>query len=146
MKIVINTCYGGFGLSNEAMFLYLKKTGIDCFFYKQTTYSGQNENRKQVYTRLSNVDAFEDENSLIYIYSKDLGETVNKFMSEYYCDRSFENDRQNKFLIETIEELGSDKSSGSCANLKIIDIPDDVRYEITNYDGIESIHETHRSW
>ena len=29
MKIVINKCYGGFGLSEEAIFLYGKKKGIN---------------------------------------------------------------------------------------------------------------------
>ena len=31
-------------------------------------------------------------------------------------------------------------------NDKIIEIPDDIEWEIDNYDGIESIHEKHRSW
>ena len=29
MKIVINKCYGGFGLSEEAVFLYAKKKGLN---------------------------------------------------------------------------------------------------------------------
>ncbi len=32
------------------------------------------------------------------------------------------------------------------AELKIIDLPDDVNYQINDYDGHESIHEQHRSW
>jgi len=28
----------------------------------------------------------------------------------------------------------------------VVDIPDDIEYEIDDYDGIESVHEAHRSW
>ena len=30
--------------------------------------------------------------------------------------------------------------------LKIVEIPDDVNWYIEDYDGIETIHEVHRSW
>ena len=39
-----------------------------------------------------------------------------------------------------------EKANGPCASLEIVQIPDDVEYEIDEYDGSESIHEVHRSW
>jgi len=30
--------------------------------------------------------------------------------------------------------------------LKIIEIPEDVDWEVDEYDGLETIHEKHRSW
>ena len=54
--------------------------------------------------------------------------------------------RENKNLIEAIEKIGEKKSSGSLAELRIVEIPDDVEWEIDDYDGMESIHETHRVW
>lgn len=35
MKIVVNKCYGGFGLSPIAIKEYLKLKGKECFFYKE---------------------------------------------------------------------------------------------------------------
>lgn len=53
--------------------------------------------------------------------------------------------RTSKFLVEAVEELG-DKASGYCAELQIVEIPDDINWYIDDYDGIESIHEVHKSW
>lgn len=54
-------------------------------------------------------------------------------------------DRTSEYLIKAVEALGKE-ASGDCSNLKVIEIPDDVDYEIDEYDGIESVHEKHRSW
>ena len=48
-------------------------------------------------------------------------------------------------LIATVERMG-DKASGGLSELAIVEIPDGVEYEIDEHDGIETIHETHRSW
>lgn len=54
-------------------------------------------------------------------------------------------DRTDPHLIQTIEELG-ELANGSCAELSIIEIPDDVEWVLDEYDGIETVHEKHRSW
>lgn len=89
MKVVINTCWGGYGLSEEAY----KYMGLDW----------------------------------------------NGYGSE------FRNDRTNPKLVECVEALG-EKANGECASLKVVEIPDDVKWYIEEYDGIESIHEKHRIW
>lgn len=48
-------------------------------------------------------------------------------------------------LVECVETLG-DIASGSLAELKVVEIPDDVDWYIDEYDGIEWIAETHRTW
>ena len=53
--------------------------------------------------------------------------------------------RTDPKLVECVETLG-DIASGSSSNLKVVEIPDDVEWEIHDYDGIESIHEVHRVW
>jgi hypothetical protein len=30
--------------------------------------------------------------------------------------------------------------------LEVIDIPDDIEWFISDYDGVETVHEAHRSW
>ena len=54
-------------------------------------------------------------------------------------------DRSNPFLVKAVETLGK-KANGTCAELKIIEIPDNIEWFIDNYDGVETIHETHKSW
>lgn len=90
MKVVINRCYGGFGLSNEAMNRYNELSG----------------------------------KNLEYYYSID---------------------RDDPYLVQVVEELG-DSSNGGYSKLKVVDIPDDVDWEIDEYDGIEHIAEKHRTW
>lgn len=78
MKIVINNCFGGYGLSQDFLEKY--------------------------------------------------GEEFNSF------ERSYPK------LVSAIEEFGEDKASGFCANLRIVEIPDDsTDYYIDEYDGAESI-------
>ena len=49
-------------------------------------------------------------------------------------------------LVKIVEVLGSEKASGSLSELQIVEIPDDIEYEINDYDGVETIHEKHQSW
>jgi hypothetical protein len=54
--------------------------------------------------------------------------------------------RSHPRLIAAVEQVGCSAASGSCAKLKIVEIPNGTEYEIDEYDGMESIHEVHRSW
>lgn len=54
-------------------------------------------------------------------------------------------DRANPKLIECIEKLGED-ANGTFAELKIVDIPDDVEWTIEEYDGMEWVSEKHKVW
>lgn len=53
--------------------------------------------------------------------------------------------RANPALIQTIRELG-EEANGAYAKLRIIEIPDGVSWQIEEYDGIEWVAETHRTW
>jgi len=55
-------------------------------------------------------------------------------------------ERDDPKLVEAVEKVGLRNSSGSMADLEIVEIPDGVEWELDDYDGIESIHEKHRSW
>ena len=66
-------------------------------------------------------------------------------------DLGIESDDHNAYradprLIKAIEKLGEERASGRLARVVIVDIPDDVKWEIGDYDGQESVHEKHRSW
>ena len=58
---------------------------------------------------------------------------------------AYDNDRANPKLVEVIERLGS-AGSGMFGSLKVVEIPDDIEWEIKDYDGIETIHEKHKTW
>lgn len=57
----------------------------------------------------------------------------------------FDISRDDPRLIECIEKLGN-KINTSFSNIKIIEIPEDVDWEIEEYDGIEWVSEKHRTW
>lgn len=54
--------------------------------------------------------------------------------------------RDDPVLIEIIERIGLDKSADRYAELKIVEIPDDVEWTIDEYDGLEWVAEKHRTW
>ena len=53
--------------------------------------------------------------------------------------------RNNPILVEIVEQLGN-AANGDFAELKVVDIPDDVEWIIQEYDGDEWISEKHRTW
>jgi hypothetical protein len=142
MKIVINTCFGGFGLSQEAMTRYAEIKGITIYPVRDERYSALN-----IVTYYT-VPESERMGDAIWNEWKSLPQAeriaLNKKYSEQtLCDRDIK--RDDPALIQTVEELG-EKSSGEHAKLKIVEIPDGVAWEIEEYDGNEHIAECHRTW
>lgn len=77
-----------------------------------------------------------------------LSEITGKSREQCVNDYDFGFEKETRIaseLIQVIEELGED-ASGTCAKLVIVEIPDDVIWEIEEYDGWETIEEVHRSW
>jgi hypothetical protein len=91
-RIVINTCYGGFGLSNLAEKRYKELAGITAADWS------------------------------------------------YY-----QIERDDPYLVKIVRELGM-SANGDHANLKIVEVPADVDWHVTEYDGNEWVAEKHRTW
>ena len=89
MKIVINRCYGEFGLSKQAC--------------------------------------------------EELGIPWDDYGHEFIEDRT------NPEIIAVVEKLGKN-ASGWCSELRVVEIPDGVEWTIEEYDGLEWIAESHRTW
>lgn len=53
--------------------------------------------------------------------------------------------RDDVKLIRVIEELRAE-ANGHCAELKVVSIPDEVKWEIKKTDGVEHVCEVHRIW
>lgn len=71
-----------------------------------------------------------------YLRNEDLGIESDDYMAY----------RTDSRLIAAIEKIGEEEASGDLSKVRIIEIPDGVNWEIDEYDGIETIHEAHRSW
>ena len=53
--------------------------------------------------------------------------------------------RTDPDLIAAVETLGAD-ANGRYADLKIVEVPDNIDWYIHEYDGLEEVCEKHRSW
>ena len=56
------------------------------------------------------------------------------------------NQRTNPKLIELMETKGADWCGDCSADLRVVEIPDDVEWVIQEYDGREWVAEKHREW
>lgn len=146
MKVVINNCFGGFGLSAKAVRKYAELCGFDVFAYAdRRMLKNIYDSKDRTIVKLTDEQE-EEKNHIIYWIKNDLGEetTSEKLNSaEWFHDRDIK--RNDDSLIKTIKLLKKE-ANGRCASLKVVTIPDNVDYEIDEYDGLESIHEKHRSW
>lgn len=100
MKVVINRCWGGFGISEAVS----EELGI--------------------------------ENHSDYLDNDSFGIESDNW-HEY---------RAHPPLIAAIEKVGEAEASARCGALSIVEIPDGISWEIDDYDGMETVDETHRSW
>lgn len=112
-KILINSCYGGFGLSDAAIEKYLTKKNVP---FTTQHYKSWLSARK--------IDFY----------------VGNEIFSIYDIERD------DPLLIETVIELGINEASDSHAELKIVEIPVDIEWQLCEYDGKEWVAEKHRIW
>jgi len=120
MKVVINRCFGGFGISNLAFEKLLERKGIA--FNKVPSKYPIRGNEFDYYRVADNPDE-----------------------QDYISEYDFFDNRSDPDLIAVIEELG-EESWGWAAEIIIVEIPDDVKWHIHEYDGIEHVAEDHRTW
>ena len=131
-KVVINACYGGYGLSPLAIYEICKRKGLDCYIYVESTI----DRRNYIKVSPSSKD-FKRHNW--HAFNKDFGNFMNSNGISYNEDLiELESlPRHDKDLVAVVEELG-DKANDYCAKLEVVEINSNL-YRITEYDGIESI-------
>jgi hypothetical protein len=137
MKIVINTCYGGYNLSHEAMLQYCKLKNIkvwpelDSGFWVYWIVSPE--------TRMP-VGTHEE------FYALPLAERV--AYNNLYCAQSIcrsDIARNDPILVQVVELLG-EAAWGDFSSLKVVEVPDTITWYISEYDGKERVDERHRVW
>lgn len=133
MKIVINNCFGGFDLSTWAIERYCELKGLKCCEIDYRCWFVSNEELPEILKRDPDSLSSKEERAL---YDRMLS-TVSFSI--------YDIPRDDPLLVQVVEEDPS-MASGQYASLKVVEIPDDVKWKIHDYDGAESVHEIHRVW
>lgn len=138
MKIVINSCFGGFGLSEKAMRAYFAKKGRNVF--KSV------DGLSTTYFDAPVPKEFElPEGELFMRRGHPEYERYHSWYEDHVLsDRDIPRDDPD--LVAVVEELGSDVASDAYGRLVVVDIPDGVQWQIEEYDGNEYVAEVHRTW
>ena len=138
-KVVINVCFGGFGLSDLA-YEKLIEYGIPVRAYI--------EEKRNPKTGLYDIKEPSNEGEVIFDRTLSDGRFNDsehiRLMGRYW-ETWLSGKREHPLLIKVVEELG-EKANGRCAKLKIVEIPGGVDYEVEEYDGSEHIAEKHQTW
>jgi hypothetical protein len=157
MKIVINRCYGGFSLSPMAVARIAELRGKTAYFYARrwlnpglapyalTTVG--DAATAYGWTAMDIPDAVErglfDDSGW-----NEMTMEQRRAHNARYEEHDIEarpRDRTDPALVQAVEELG-DAANGDYAKLNVVEIPDGVDYEISEYNGVERVDEVHRSW
>lgn len=148
MKVVINACFGGFGLSALAeQWLYERGYRGKGFITKPKDYFQKRP------------PGWKHGDPYTWVYDK---EAHTKALAEFkagedrFGSNTFSSDlkyvlhardipRDEPLLIKCVETLGS-ASFGRFSNLKVVKVPTKVKWEISEYDGREHVSEKHKVW
>ena len=123
MKIVINRCYGGFGVSIAAI--------------------------REMVGKCTHVKAHDP---IHFFGSEEAWKKGLRYGSYYFDEKNWpvtdehgSKDRNCPILVACIEKL-RDAANGDFAKLSVVKIPDGISWKIDEYDGLEHVEETHRTW
>ena len=130
MKVVICTSHSGFNLSGEELVRYAEIKGLTLYPVKVG-----------------------DNNTLYYLNPPEERQ-ANPDLDHSFHDYNIK--RDDPALVQLVEEsrAGPKEDDGEfvepsrrvCPYLKVVEIPDNVNWQISEYDGWEHVAEVHRTW
>ncbi len=142
MKLVLNKCFGGFGLSHEAMMEIFKHKGVTVYPYITNIdddYTGTTWTRFQGQPPTSWFDNIEylgiDPGKDSFVTG--IGARCNEY--NQFDSQAYDNYTNDADLVAVVEALG-DEASGVFAELRIVEIPDGMNYTIDDYGGVETVY------
>jgi hypothetical protein len=142
MKVVINTCFGGFSLSRAGVERYAAIKGITLYPEEDNEYPSLGV--CTYWTVPANKRPKDLGHGEWHSMSPEERQAHNEaYAASHISDRDIP--RDDPVLVQVVEEMG-EHANGRCAALKVVEIPDGVSWEIDEYDGNEHIAETHRTW
>jgi len=126
-KIVYNACFGGFGLSHEAVMRYADIQGITLY----------HTNESGLFTHYYLCPPEEYERLRADDETKSIGQyRFARSNAMYFSPNNIE--RTDPALVQVVEELG-DKVNDLYSKLCIEEVPAGTLYRIDEYDGSESV-------
>jgi hypothetical protein len=140
-KIVINTCFGGFGLSHEAILAYLNKCGVPVWTETNEKFSSMIPFNYYLVPPEERIPGDPEDWHSMSLAERQAHNSA--YSKTVFHDRDLA--RDDPYLVAVVEEMGN-KASGRHAELKVIEIPGDVDWVIEEYDGNEWVAEKHRKW
>ena len=144
MKIVINADHGGFGLSDEAVIRYNELLGRKVWCIKHEIFNYTTYSLVPPEQRIDKGNEPHGAPRTWHEMTKDEKDAYNKaYRNTTFYDRDIA--RNDPLLIQVVEEMG-EKANDRYSDLHIVEIPDDVEWQIEEYDGNEWIAEKHRTW
>lgn len=138
-QVVINSCHGGFGLSHEAIVAYFNKCGTPVWIE-----TGKNPWVPFNYYLVPPEERISSDPDNWHSMTVAQRQAHNAAVSQTaFYDRNIA--RDDPYLVQVIQELGA-AANGRHAELKVVEIPAEVDWEIEEYDGSEWVSEKHRTW
>jgi len=139
-EIVINVCYGGFGLSAAGMQRYAEIKGLTLYLELNVVFPTMGPTYWLVPEpeRVQPLPGAWSDNSL-----EDRRAYNDKYESQVIYDRNI--DRDDPALVQVVNELG-EAAGDKYAKLKVVEVPSDIHWTIEEYDGWERVEEVHHCW
>ena len=141
MKVVINQCFGGFGLSLMATvrMLQAEPEALSACSLSEWTRDNGTEFRP-----IEGVDGIRQVGQVGRHHEHWWSDVVERD-SVIYRVGDGQKMRTSPTLIALVEK-GDGSADGPNAKLGVVEIPDNINWEISEYDGNETVEESHRRW
>lgn len=127
MQVVINSCCGGFNLSQKALKWLYKKQSLAISVKSIAEYFPNEKSKKEI------------------DYHVELCELLLTNGCVVGFDSYNDSLRSHPDVVSAVKTLGAE-ANAKTAELRIVDIPDGTQYYIDEYRGQESIHQLHQTW
>lgn len=142
MELLINRCWGGFGVSPRTLWHTAQLKEITIFPYLDELHFGPNGEISRTFTKISDINSIKRSltTDVTFLQKNPGKDILNGDVQQFDPWDFYPNDhRSDKELIAAV------KADGELANTpynkpRVVIIPDGFDYKIDDYDGMESVY------